>query len=180
MGKNLSQNSYSLIITRPPGRLVMRVLYNGTLSAPLFAEFLLELAVESLITLGLTLREAEVLRWLAQGKTSSEIATILNISPRTISKHLTRVYQESGVENRHTILARPVPKVSCRGRHSENWTGTSTMYTNNGIARRAPRFQSCQVGPRSVPPLRLQDGLRVSKGRHTVSGRLVAPDDAFR
>lgn len=103
--KNPSQNTSPLIITKPPGRLVIRVLHDGAFSAVVFEEFLLELPVESLIVLGLTLREAEVLRWLAQGKTSSEIATILNISPRTVSKHLTRVYQELGVENRHAAVA---------------------------------------------------------------------------
>lgn len=95
----------SPLFTQPPGRLVIRVLHDGAFSAVVFEEFLLELPVESLIVLGLTLREAEVLRWLAQGKTSSEIATILNISPRTVSKHLTRVYQELGVENRHAAVA---------------------------------------------------------------------------
>jgi LuxR family quorum-sensing transcriptional regulator LasR len=35
----------------------------------------------------LTTREIECLRWMAAGKTSSEIATILNIAPRTVDFH---------------------------------------------------------------------------------------------
>lgn len=103
--KNIAQDTSSLVISQPPGRLVIRILHDGTYSALAFEEFLLELPVESLIRLGLTQRETEVLQWLVQGKTSIEIATILKISPRTVTKHLTRVYQELGVENRHAAVA---------------------------------------------------------------------------
>jgi DNA-binding CsgD family transcriptional regulator len=50
--------------------------------------------------LGLTKREAEVLLWVSQGKTNPEIATILEIKPKTITKHLERVFQKLGVETR--------------------------------------------------------------------------------
>lgn len=48
----------------------------------------------------LTLRESELLHWLAQGKDNAEIAVILNIAVDTVKKHLTRIYQKLGVENR--------------------------------------------------------------------------------
>jgi DNA-binding CsgD family transcriptional regulator len=48
------------------------------------------------------LREAEVLQWLCQGKTNQEIGIILDISFRTVKKHLERIYQKIGVENRTT------------------------------------------------------------------------------
>ncbi|MGH7843641.1 MAG: helix-turn-helix transcriptional regulator [Candidatus Binatia bacterium] len=48
----------------------------------------------------LTKREAEVLYWVAQGKTNVEIGTILSTRPKTVEKHLERVYQKMGVENR--------------------------------------------------------------------------------
>lgn len=48
----------------------------------------------------LTQREAEVLLWLARGKSNSEIAIILGVSPRTINKHLEQVYRKLNVENR--------------------------------------------------------------------------------
>jgi DNA-binding NarL/FixJ family response regulator len=48
----------------------------------------------------LTGREAEVLNWIACGKTNKEIGEILSISPRTVNKHLEQVFQKVGVENR--------------------------------------------------------------------------------
>ena len=52
--------------------------------------------------LKLSKREAEVLRWIAQGKTNREIGQILEISPRTVNKHLEQVFEKVGVENRTT------------------------------------------------------------------------------
>lgn len=48
----------------------------------------------------LTAREAEVLVWLTQGKTNKDIADILNLSARTVNKHLEQVFQKMGVDNR--------------------------------------------------------------------------------
>lgn len=48
----------------------------------------------------LTRRESEVLHWLGQGKSNSEIAAILGLAPATVGKHLERVYPKLGVENR--------------------------------------------------------------------------------
>ena len=51
-------------------------------------------------TFELTSREAEVLLWIAQGKTNRDIAEILSCSPRTVNKHLEHIYDKLGVENR--------------------------------------------------------------------------------
>src|SRR5437879_2812025 len=48
----------------------------------------------------LTLREREVLGWLARGKSNAEIGLILGISSATVSKHLEHIYPKLGVENR--------------------------------------------------------------------------------
>ena len=48
----------------------------------------------------LTGREAEVLFWIAQGKSNRDVAEILSCSPRTINKHLEQVYDKLNVENR--------------------------------------------------------------------------------
>ncbi len=48
----------------------------------------------------LTPREAEVLMWVAHGKTNRDIADILSMSPRTVNKHLEHIYQKLGVETR--------------------------------------------------------------------------------
>lgn len=50
--------------------------------------------------LGLTAREAEVLLWVGRGKTNRDVAEILNLSPRTVNKHLEQIFAKIGVENR--------------------------------------------------------------------------------
>lgn len=49
-------------------------------------------------------REAEVLRWLARGKSNPEIASILSIERGTVKRHLENIYAKLGVENRHAAL----------------------------------------------------------------------------
>ncbi len=53
----------------------------------------------------LTAREAEVLSWLAAGKTNRDIGEILGTSPRTVNKHLERIYVKLGVETRSAAAA---------------------------------------------------------------------------
>ncbi len=48
----------------------------------------------------LTDREIEVLRWVSFGKTNKDIADILQLSPRTVNKHLEHIYIKLGVETR--------------------------------------------------------------------------------
>lgn len=55
--------------------------------------------------LNITLREAEVLMWLARGKANRDIGEILGLSPRTVNKHLEMVYSKIGVENRAAATA---------------------------------------------------------------------------
>jgi DNA-binding CsgD family transcriptional regulator len=48
----------------------------------------------------LTRRQCDIMDWIAEGKTSAEVAMILEISPRTVEKHLEAIFQRFGVENR--------------------------------------------------------------------------------
>lgn len=48
----------------------------------------------------LTPREAEVMYWVIMGKTNRDIAEILQLSPRTINKHLEHVFEKLYVETR--------------------------------------------------------------------------------
>lgn len=66
-------------------------------------------------SLGLTPREAEVLLWVAQGKSNPEIALILGASENTIRVHLSHIFEKLGADNRHAAglmalekLAQPV------------------------------------------------------------------------
>jgi DNA-binding CsgD family transcriptional regulator len=54
----------------------------------------------------LTPREGEVMGWLTSGKTDREIAALLTCSPRTVQKHLERIYVKLGVETRTAAVMR--------------------------------------------------------------------------
>ena len=58
--------------------------------------------------LDMTGRQAEVLYWIAKGKTNGEIGLILGTSPRTVNKHLEKIYKKLGVENRTAAAARAI------------------------------------------------------------------------
>jgi DNA-binding NarL/FixJ family response regulator len=57
--------------------------------------------------LGISPREAEVLLWMAQGKSNGDIAAICNITLGTVKKHTHHIFNKLGVEGRTaaTLLA---------------------------------------------------------------------------
>lgn len=61
---------------------------------------------EPLLKLGLRRRAAEVLLWVAQGKTNPDIAAILGISESTVKKHLLEILEKLGVETRSAATLR--------------------------------------------------------------------------
>lgn len=91
-----------LEIVRGNASLSIRLVRNGCQSLLLLAEARQPSNMAELSSLGLSKRETETLSWVAQGKTNPEIGTILGISPRTVQKHLERIYIKLGVENRHS------------------------------------------------------------------------------
>src|SRR5438045_397467 len=66
-----------------------------------------------LLALGLTPRAAEALLWLAQGKTNSDIATILGITESTVKKHVQEMFEKLGVETRGAATVRALEVLSC-------------------------------------------------------------------
>jgi DNA-binding CsgD family transcriptional regulator/tetratricopeptide (TPR) repeat protein len=54
---------------------------------------------------GLSDRELEVLRLVAQGRTNREIAGALSLSENTVARHLTHIFTKTGVENRAGAVA---------------------------------------------------------------------------
>lgn len=54
----------------------------------------------------LSKREQAVRSWLTHGLSNKEIALALSISPRTVQKHLQRVYQHLGVQTRVEAIIR--------------------------------------------------------------------------
>lgn len=94
-----------LVVEREGKRLVVRLLLSPPEMLLLIEEQRIRLTPASLEPFGLTRREAEVLAWVAQGKTNPDIAVILNTSRRTVGKHLERIYQKLGVETRTAAAA---------------------------------------------------------------------------
>ena len=62
-------------------------------------------AAHRLSTASLTPREAEVLSWVAKGKTNRDVGDILGMSPRTVNKHLEHVFEKLGGETRAAAAA---------------------------------------------------------------------------
>jgi DNA-binding NarL/FixJ family response regulator len=62
--------------------------------------------------LGLSPREAEILLWVAQGKTNYEVGLILGISAGTVKKHLEHVYEKLQVEGRNVATLRAYEALS--------------------------------------------------------------------
>jgi len=89
-----------LVVERDGKQLVVRLIAERAENQHLLLEERQVFSPRSLESLSLTRREAEVLFWVAQGKTNPEIATILSLSPRTVQTHLARIYQKLGVETR--------------------------------------------------------------------------------
>ena len=62
--------------------------------------------------LRLTGRESEVLLWISYGKSNADISDVLGISPRTVQKHLERIYEKLGVEARSAAAAIAIKAIS--------------------------------------------------------------------
>ncbi|MBI3870842.1 MAG: response regulator transcription factor [Verrucomicrobia bacterium] len=100
-GMNLGADDY---LTKPASaeevlsavetRLIRHQRMQGKGGAPDFSS---SLPLESL---GLTPREAEVLLWVAQGKTNADVATILGMSDKTVKIHLSHIFEKLSVETR--------------------------------------------------------------------------------
>ncbi len=56
-------------------------------------------------TINLTDREIEVLKFVASGERSKEVATHLGISERTVKAHLASIYSKLGVDSRAAAIA---------------------------------------------------------------------------
>jgi DNA-binding NarL/FixJ family response regulator len=54
---------------------------------------------------GLSAREVEVLRLIAAGRTSKEVAEALVLSVRTVERHITHVYEKIGARGRADAAA---------------------------------------------------------------------------
>lgn len=63
-------------------------------------------------TLGLTVREAEVLLWVAQGKSNGDIAILLGMAEKTVKKHMGNIFDKLGIEGRNAATLRALEVLS--------------------------------------------------------------------
>ena len=87
-------------------RLVIQLVKSSGGRQVVLLEERAEWSAKPLERLGLTPRQAEVLLWVAQGKTNKEIGSILGISADTVHKHLEQVFAKLGVETRTAAALR--------------------------------------------------------------------------
>lgn len=63
-------------------------------------------------SLGLTEREAEILLWVAQGKSNGDISGIVGAAENTVKKHLQNIFEKLGVESRNAATVRAMEVLS--------------------------------------------------------------------
>lgn len=56
--------------------------------------------------LGLSLREAEIMSLIADGRSNGEIATQLVLAEKTVKNHVNRIYAKMGTETRAAAIVR--------------------------------------------------------------------------
>jgi len=66
---------------------------------------------EPISSLGMSLRELEIMTWVREGKTNQEIGQILDISVFTVKNHLQRIFKKLNVYNRAQAVAQMIPGV---------------------------------------------------------------------
>jgi DNA-binding CsgD family transcriptional regulator len=101
----LAQRS-PLVLARKGKRLVIQPVFDSNQSLLVLEEQPTTMQPQSLVPFGLSPREAQVLDWVAQGKTNKEIGVILALSPRTVQKHLEHIYRKIYVETRTAAAAK--------------------------------------------------------------------------
>ena len=91
---NIEKGANELVIHLIPDRTREQyILLLKEKEMPLFS-------IATLASLGLSQRETEVLFWVAQDKSNTEIAKILSCSEGTVRKHLENIYKKLDVQTR--------------------------------------------------------------------------------
>jgi DNA-binding CsgD family transcriptional regulator len=94
--------------TSVDGRELLLRYLPGQASHPgaiVLAERSLERTRHSFEDLGLTKREAEIVRLVISGASNSAVAATLKVSPGTVKKHLDNIYEKLGVHGRGMLTA---------------------------------------------------------------------------
>lgn len=105
-GQALMDPPAPLVVEGEDTRLTVRLVPDSPNDLLVLEEERTKVDYAALLRLGLTAREAEVLHWVGEGKTNPEIGGILHTRPRTIAKHLEKIFAKLGVETRGAAAAR--------------------------------------------------------------------------
>lgn len=109
MKKNESIQNDFFEMKNSNGELNVRfITTDQTLRKTLLFEEKRTISAKTLEKLNLTKREAEILFWMAQGKTDKDIAKLCKISPLTVHKHAQNIYIKLGVETRTAAMLRAI------------------------------------------------------------------------
>jgi DNA-binding CsgD family transcriptional regulator len=104
-GPAVASGCIPLTVHGPHGIVSLRVLSRTPQTLLAIEEYSNHNSLEKLRSFGLSPRRTEILRWIAEGKSNPEIASILSISVRTVAKHIEKLYQDLGVDHRHAAMA---------------------------------------------------------------------------
>jgi DNA-binding CsgD family transcriptional regulator len=103
-------------------------------------------SIKALVSLKPTLREAEVLFWISQGKSNHDIGVILGAKTGTICKHVEHILGKLNVENRTAAV---VALEICRSdtpasesSHGQSWAAVAGLLRRSSVryARIVPNF----------------------------------------
>jgi DNA-binding CsgD family transcriptional regulator len=107
-----------LVLQHAGERLMVRVVFDLDQIVLLFEERLVTTKSGSVVSRGLSPRETQVLLWVSQGKTNKETGVILELSARTVQKHLEHIYRKLGVDSRTGAAAKAFEIASMAGKQT--------------------------------------------------------------
>lgn len=105
----ITSTESTLIVHGQEHKLIIQALESEVLESTLvLIEKATPFSPGSLTSLGLSGRESQVLRLVADGRTNTEVGTILNIGSRTVEKHLSNIFKKLKVSNRAQAIVRVI------------------------------------------------------------------------
>jgi len=96
----VSKTDYNLKLAAQQGQLILPYLHE------IARNVILTSHGENQLSVMLTKREDECLRWAADGKSAWEVGQIIGITERTVNRHIEKAMEKLGVHNRQHAIAK--------------------------------------------------------------------------